>query len=79
MMFNSKDKHKKVVHTTSVAVNSEEIGGDTLQEQYLSSHNSCKNQNKTDTQADESAMVRSELDKALEENQKHKCFSIQTN
>ena len=38
-------KHAKAVHTTSAAVNSEDIGGDTLQEQYLS-YNSRKHQNK---------------------------------
>ena len=59
------------MHATSSAVNSEEIGGDTLQDQH-SSHNSHKLQNKIDAQATEIAMVRSELDKTLQENQRLK-------
>ena len=67
-MFCSHGKHAKAVHTTSVAVNSEEIGGDSLQEQHLS-HNSCKHHNKIDTQVTETTMVRLDSNKALQENQ----------
>ena len=73
-MFDSQGKHVKAVHTTSAAVNSEEIGEDTLQNQYLS-HNSHKYQNKIDAQTAKTASVRSELDKALQENQKLKNLS----
>ena len=69
MMFGSKGKHVKAVNTTSAAVSSEEIGGDTLQDQHLY-HNSHKCQNKIDAQATKITTVRSELDKALHENQK---------
>ena len=71
-------KHAKAIHTTSAAVNNEEIGGDTLQEQPLS-HNSHKCQNKFDTQAAEIAVVRSELNKVLKEKQRLKICSIQIN
>ena len=52
-----------------MAVNSEETGGDTCQDQHLY-HNSHKHQNKINTQAAEIATVRLELDKVLQENQK---------
>ena len=58
--------HAKAVYTTSAAVSSEEIGGDTLPHHHLS-HNSHRHQGKIDAQATEIAAVRSELDKALEE------------
>ena len=61
----------QAVHTASVAVTSEEVGKDTLQDQYLS-HNSHKHQHKIDMQAAEDVVVRLELDKAFQENQKLK-------
>ena len=70
-MFGSQGQHARAVHTTSVTVNSGEIGGVSLQEQPLS-HNSHKWQNKIDAQAARIATVRSELNKALKENQKLK-------
>ena len=76
MMFHSQGKHSKAIHTKSVAVNSKEIGGDTAQ--HLS-HNPHKHQNKIDAQATEIAMVRLELNKALQENQKLKICSILIN
>ena len=73
MMFGSWGKCTKAVSTTSAAVSSKEIGGDTLKDQYLS-HNSCRCQDKTNTHAAEIATVRLELDEALEENQKIKKY-----
>ena len=71
MMFGSQGNHPKAVHTTSVAVNSEEIGGKTPQDQYLS-YNSCKHQSKINAQAANITTVRLELDRTLQENQKLK-------
>ena len=77
MLFGSHGKHVKAVNTTSAAVSSEEIGGDTLSHHQLS-HNSHRHQVKINAQAIEIAAVRSELDKALEENQKLKNMFNQT-
>ena len=68
MMFGSRGKHAKVVHTTSAAVTSEEIG---RQEQHLS-HSCHKHPNKINAQATKIATVKSELNKVLQENQKLK-------
>ena len=63
-MFNSRGKqHVKAVNTTSSAVDC----GDT--EEHLS-HNSRREQSKIDAQAAEIATVKTELNKALEENKK---------
>ena len=64
-MFGSRDKHVKVVHATSAVVDNEDT------EQHLS-HNSQMKQNKMDAQAIEIASVKSELNKALQENKKLK-------
>ena len=68
-MFGSRRKHAKAIHTTSVAINNEDISGDT--EEHLS-HNSCKRQNKSDAQATGIAMVKKELNIALHENKRLK-------
>ena len=52
-------------------MSSEEISGVTLHDQQLS-HNSCRHQSKINVQAAKIATVRSQLNKALEENQKLK-------
>ena len=52
------------INTISAALNSEEIGEDTLQELHLS-HNSHKWQMEIDAQATEIAAVISEMNKAL--------------
>ena len=51
-----------------MTVRSEEIGEDTLPDQQLS-HNSCRHQEKIDTECTKIATVRSELHNTLEENQ----------
>ena len=71
MLFGGQVKCAKAVNSTSVAVSSKEIVGGTLQDQQLSC-NSCRCHDKIDAQATEIATVRSELNKALEENQKLK-------
>ena len=65
LMFNSKEKHVKVVNVASAAVDS----GDT--EDQLS-HNSRKRQHKIGAQAAEITMVKAKLNKALEENKRLK-------
>ena len=65
-MFNSRGKqHTKVVNATSSAVDC----GDT--EEHLS-HNSRRQQSKINAQAAEITAVRTQLNKALEENKKLK-------
>ena len=71
MMFGSQGKCVKAISTTSVTVSSEEIVWGTLQDQQLSC-TSHRCQGKIESQASNIASVRSELDKALEENQKLK-------
>ena len=66
-MFSSRGKCAKVVSTTSVAVENEDI------EEHLF-HNSRKRQNKIDAQAAKITSVKSKLNKALEENKKLKDF-----
>ena len=68
MMFGSRGKSTKAIYATSVAVDTEDIGGHTKQDHL--SHNSCKHQNKINAQATVFATVRSELNKALQENKK---------
>ena len=63
-MFGSQGKHAKAVNTTSVAVSSEAIDGDTSLDQQLS-HNFHRFQEKIIAQANEIAAVRSVLDMAL--------------
>ena len=59
-MFNSRGKHTKVVHATSVVVNNEDT------EQHLS-YNSWKRQNKINPQATKIATVNPKLNKAMQE------------
>ena len=65
LMFNSREKHAKVVSATSVTVDSGNAGD------HLS-HNSRKRQSTIDVQAAEITAVKAELNKALEENKKLK-------
>ena len=62
MMFSSQGKCTKAIHGISAAINNEEIGGE---EQHLS-HKYNKHQNKIDAQAAEIAVMKSELNKALQ-------------
>ena len=76
LIFCSRGKCAKAVHATSVPTDSKEIGEDTKQDHL--SHNSHKCQ-KIDAQATEIAMVRLELNKALQENQNLRICSILIN
>ena len=66
MMFGSRRKHTKAIHTTSVSVTSEEIGG--IQNNICPTIPQASKQDQCPSHPD--SVVKSELNKVLKENQK---------